>query len=311
MLDLDMSPQPQHPTRNAAQTTGALPRRGPLAPAQADLGQGVGRQPVLRGGRGRVLAGPVAAAAAAGPARQPRLRRRSGSARTSIDVGARLDHRVVAHRVQHQRGRRHHRSRPWTTSCTTAAARSCRSASCSRCGPARRRCRRSSTRSPWRTTSTACATRCGSGSSRCCSTWPRSCCWSSGCRSSRSARTCCRSCSRSAWRHEITYWVDTFYYPALGRAARARAGHAVQARAAAQAAVAPGAARRDARDGRVPAVAASGCGSTSRGSPRPATPTARWPRPIAFLLFAFFIGLAIVHRRVLQRGDPGDVAGAG
>jgi membrane protein len=30
MLDLEMSPQPQHPTRNAAQRTGAMLRRGPL-----------------------------------------------------------------------------------------------------------------------------------------------------------------------------------------------------------------------------------------------------------------------------------------
>jgi membrane protein len=30
MLGLDMSPQPQHPTRNAQQTTSVLPRRGPL-----------------------------------------------------------------------------------------------------------------------------------------------------------------------------------------------------------------------------------------------------------------------------------------
>ena len=30
MLDLEMSPQPQHPTRNAARKTGALLRRGPL-----------------------------------------------------------------------------------------------------------------------------------------------------------------------------------------------------------------------------------------------------------------------------------------
>jgi membrane protein len=30
MLDHEMSPQPQHPTRNATQETGALPRRGPL-----------------------------------------------------------------------------------------------------------------------------------------------------------------------------------------------------------------------------------------------------------------------------------------
>src|SRR5262245_3946447 len=30
MLDLEMSPQPQHPTRNAQQSTSALPRRGPL-----------------------------------------------------------------------------------------------------------------------------------------------------------------------------------------------------------------------------------------------------------------------------------------
>ena len=30
MLDLEMSPQPQHPTRNAAQKTGAMLRRGPL-----------------------------------------------------------------------------------------------------------------------------------------------------------------------------------------------------------------------------------------------------------------------------------------
>ena len=30
MLGLDMSPQPQHPTRNAQQATSALPRRGPL-----------------------------------------------------------------------------------------------------------------------------------------------------------------------------------------------------------------------------------------------------------------------------------------
>lgn len=30
MLDLEMSPQPQHPTRNAQQTTSFLPRRGPL-----------------------------------------------------------------------------------------------------------------------------------------------------------------------------------------------------------------------------------------------------------------------------------------
>ncbi len=30
MLDLEMSPQPQHPTRNAAQKTSALLRRGPL-----------------------------------------------------------------------------------------------------------------------------------------------------------------------------------------------------------------------------------------------------------------------------------------
>jgi len=30
MLDVDMSPQPQHPTRNAQQATSVLPRRGPL-----------------------------------------------------------------------------------------------------------------------------------------------------------------------------------------------------------------------------------------------------------------------------------------
>ena len=63
--------------------TNGRPATGPWRLVTRTLAQGLGRQHLLRGRRGGVLADAVAAAAAAGPARQPGLRRRAGSGRTS------------------------------------------------------------------------------------------------------------------------------------------------------------------------------------------------------------------------------------
>ena len=116
-------------------------------------GQGVGRQHLLDGRAGRVLAGAVAAAAVPGPARLAGLRGRL------VRAGDRRHRRGQDRRVRpaglHPGGRGPaHRPDGARASSPAAVPTSSRSGSSSRCGRGRRRSRRWSTRSPRRTAST-------------------------------------------------------------------------------------------------------------------------------------------------------------